>query len=136
MLQCECEQSRGDICFWPVQEEGFLQDCLKFYDKLDSWSSDNYAYDWDNKAPALHILLAQIFPSEMMKYSVHAQECVSCPCVCLCFPHLQENPSCKTLAAPWEPLACSLSLCGYAIHFSPAHQQVIGFEEAPHAQVL
>lgn len=56
-----------------LQEEEFLQDCLKFYDKLESWSSDNYAYDWDNKAPALHVLLSQIFPSEMMKYAVNAQ---------------------------------------------------------------
>ena len=55
------------------QEEDFLQASLKFYDKLESWSSDNYAYDWDNKAPALHVLLSQIFPSEMMKYSTNAQ---------------------------------------------------------------
>ena len=40
-----------------------------YYDKLNSWKADNYAYDWDNKSPALHVLLTQIFPSEMMKVS-------------------------------------------------------------------
>ncbi len=39
-----------------------------YYDKLNSWKADNYAYDWDNKSPALHVLLTQIFPSEMMKW--------------------------------------------------------------------
>ena len=56
-----------------MQEEDFLQECLKFYDQLDTWGSDNYAYDWDNKAPALHVLLSQIFPADMMKYAVNAQ---------------------------------------------------------------
>lgn len=55
------------------QDEFYLQECLKWYDKLTSWSSDNYAYDWDNKAPGLHVLLSQIFPSDMMKYSINAQ---------------------------------------------------------------
>lgn len=38
-----------------------------YYDKLNSWKADNYAFDWDNKSPALHVLLTQIYPSEMMK---------------------------------------------------------------------
>lgn len=54
-------------------EESYLQECLKWYDKLNAWSSENYAYDWDNKAPGLHVLLSQIFPSDMMKYSINAQ---------------------------------------------------------------
>lgn len=56
-----------------VQTDEYLQESLRLYNKLDSWGSDNYAYDWDNKAPALHVLLAQLFPSEMMQYSVNAQ---------------------------------------------------------------
>ena len=54
--------------FWiAVQEDDYLQTATMFYDKLNSWKADNYAYDWDNKSPALHVLLTQIFPSEMMK---------------------------------------------------------------------
>lgn len=54
--------------FWNnVQEDDYLQTATMFYDKLNSWKADNYAYDWDNKSPALHVLLTQIFPSEMMK---------------------------------------------------------------------
>lgn len=47
-----------------------------YYDKLNSWKADNYAYDWDNKSPALHVLLTQIYPSEMMKCAFSAV----CPC--------------------------------------------------------
>ncbi len=50
-----------------LQEDEFLQTATMYYDKLNSWKADNYAYDWDNKSPALHVLLTQIFPSEMMK---------------------------------------------------------------------
>ena len=50
-----------------VQEDDYLQTATMYYDKLNSWKADNYAYDWDNKSPALHVLLTQIFPSEMMK---------------------------------------------------------------------
>lgn len=50
-----------------LQEDDFLQTATMYYDKLNSWKADNYAYDWDNKSPALHVLLTQIFPSEMMK---------------------------------------------------------------------
>lgn len=48
-----------------------------YYDKLNSWKADNYAYDWDNKSPALHVLLTQIYPSEMMK-------CAPIPVVATC----------------------------------------------------
>ena len=58
-----------------VQEEEFLQEALGWYSKLKSWSANNYAYDWDNKAPGLHVLFAQIFPSDMMQYSINAQTC-------------------------------------------------------------
>ena len=50
-----------------LQEDGFLQTATMYYEKLNSWKADNYAYDWDNKSPALHVLFAQIFPSDMMK---------------------------------------------------------------------
>ena len=50
-----------------AQEDEYLQTATMYYDKLNSWKADNYAYDWDNKSPALHVLLTQIFPSEMMK---------------------------------------------------------------------
>lgn len=56
-----------------LQEEEYLQEALGWYAKLKSWSADNYAYDWDNKAPGLHVLFAQIFPSDMMQYSINAQ---------------------------------------------------------------
>lgn len=49
------------------QEDEYLQTATMYYDKLNSWKADNYAYDWDNKSPALHVLLTQIYPSEMMK---------------------------------------------------------------------
>jgi len=38
-----------------------------YYDKLNAWDADNYAYDWDNKSPALHVLLTQVYPSETLK---------------------------------------------------------------------
>ena len=50
-----------------VQEEEYLKIATTHYNKLNNWKADNYAYDWDNKSPALHVLLTQIFPSEMMK---------------------------------------------------------------------
>lgn len=50
-----------------LQEDDYLQTATMYYDKLNSWKADNYAYDWDNKSPALHVLLTQIYPSEMMK---------------------------------------------------------------------
>lgn len=56
-----------------MQQDSYLQECLRLYNELESWTADNYAYDWDNKAPALHVMLAQLFPSEMMQYSVNAQ---------------------------------------------------------------
>ena len=62
-----------------MQEEAYLQEALKWYEKLTSWSASNYAYDWDNKAPGLHVLFAQIFPSDMMQYSINAATCVL-PC--------------------------------------------------------
>ena len=62
-----------------VQEEEFLQEALGWYSKLKSWSANNYAYDWDNKAPGLHVLFAQIFPSDMMQYSINAQTCAPPP---------------------------------------------------------
>jgi hypothetical protein len=49
------------------KEDDYLQTATMYYDKLNSWKADNYAYDWDNKSPALHVLLTQIYPSEMMK---------------------------------------------------------------------
>ena len=59
----------------PPQEEDYLTEALQWYDKLRSWTADNYAYDWDNKAPGLHVLFAQIFPSDMMQYSINALTC-------------------------------------------------------------
>lgn len=50
-----------------LQEDEYLETATMYYDKLNSWKADNYAYDWDNKSPALHVLLTQIYPSEMMK---------------------------------------------------------------------
>ena len=61
-----------------AQEDEYLQTATMYYDKLNSWKADNYAYDWDNKSPALHVLLTQIFPSEMMK-SAHPLPCVPSP---------------------------------------------------------
>ena len=55
-----------------LQEEEFLEIATAHYDKLKNWKADNYAYDWDNKSPALHILFNQIAPSEETK-------CASCP---------------------------------------------------------
>ena len=68
-----------------MQEDDYLQTATMYYDKLNSWKADNYAYDWDNKSPALHVLLTQIFPSEMMKYvspppEAHAEVAPTLPC--------------------------------------------------------
>jgi len=37
------------------------------YDKLKNWKAENYAYDWDNKAPALHVLFNQVSNLEAAK---------------------------------------------------------------------
>ena len=58
-------------CVSLVQEEEYLKIATAHYDKLKNWKADNYAYDWDNKSPALHVLFNQIAPSEETK-------CASC----------------------------------------------------------
>ncbi|BDA42119.1 Endoglucanase B [Coccomyxa sp. Obi] len=60
--------------YFATGEDDYLQTATMYYDKLNSWKADNYAYDWDNKSPALHVLLTQIYPSEMMKYGVNAKQ--------------------------------------------------------------
>ena len=65
---CWKSQSTGSLWGAALQEDDYLQTATMYYDKLNSWKADNYAYDWDNKSPALHVLLTQIFPSEMMKW--------------------------------------------------------------------
>ena len=48
--------------------------CCRYYEMLQSWSGDNWSYDWDNKAPGMHVLLTQLFPSEMMPYAQNAKK--------------------------------------------------------------
>ena len=43
-----------------LQDPEYLKIATQHYDKLNNWKADNYAYDWDNKSPALHVLLNQV----------------------------------------------------------------------------
>ncbi|CAK0782162.1 hypothetical protein CVIRNUC_005591 [Coccomyxa viridis] len=60
--------------FKATGEEEFLKVATAHYDKLKNWKADNYAYDWDNKSPALHVLFNQIAPSEETKYMENANQ--------------------------------------------------------------
>ena len=42
-----------------VQDAEYLKIASDHYAKLKNWKADNYAYDWDNKSPALHVLFNQ-----------------------------------------------------------------------------
>ena len=54
-------------CVPVLQEEEYLKIATAHYDKLKNWKADNYAYDWDNKSPALHVLFNQVAPPEETK---------------------------------------------------------------------
>ena len=43
-----------------VQDAEYLEVASDHYAKLKNWKADNYAYDWDNKSPALHVLFSQL----------------------------------------------------------------------------
>ena len=59
-------------CVSVLQEEEYLKVSTMHYDKLKNWKADNYAYDWDNKSPALHVLFNQVASPEETK-------CAPCP---------------------------------------------------------
>ena len=70
-------------CVSLLQEEEYLKVATAHYDKLKNWKADNYAYDWDNKSPALHVLFNQIAPSEETK--------------CASRPHLPDTQSSRCM---------------------------------------
>ena len=47
-----------------LQDAEYLRIASEHYAKLKNWKADNYAYDWDNKSPALHVLFGQISSPE------------------------------------------------------------------------
>ena len=64
----QCQGFSGECCVvCAQQEEEYLKAATGFYDKLTSWKADNYAYDWDNKSPALHVLFSQVSAPGMEK---------------------------------------------------------------------
>ena len=50
-----------------LQEAEYLKVATEHYDKLKNWKAENYAYDWDNMAPALHVLFNQVSNLEAAK---------------------------------------------------------------------
>ena len=78
MLSLMCRMLRL-LLVSALQEEMYLKVATTHYDKLNNWKADNYAYDWDNKSPALHVLFNQIAPPEETKCG---------PC-----PHLHDKDS-------------------------------------------
>ena len=47
-----------------MQDAEYLKIASNHYAKLKNWKADNYAYDWDNKSPALHVLFNQVATPE------------------------------------------------------------------------
>ena len=52
-----------------MQDAEYLEIAANHYAKLKNWKADNYAYDWDNKSPALHVLFNQVASPEAAQYA-------------------------------------------------------------------